>query len=361
MARWIVTFATLAAVSGALAAERIKDIVDIKGVRGNPLHGVGAVIGLNGTGDGSKAIGQMLASILRKKGIVLQPGDLTSKNAALVLVTAELGPWTRRDSRIDVTVSSAGAAMSLQGGKLVATELQGLDGQVYAVAQGSVVIGGFSATGQNATITKNHTTVGQVPGGAIVEREEIAEIVEKGEISLLLRNPDYATASRVAEEINKLHPQSSNAVDAGTVRIRLPESVTEANVAAFIARIGEPQVTSDMPAVVVINERTGTIVVGESVRISKVAISHGNLSIITEEIAKVSQPNVLSRTGTTTVTNRTAQKAIESKGELHLINTANVSELARALNAMGLTPRDLIAIFGALKKAGALQADVKTM
>jgi len=161
--------------------------------------------------------------------------------------------------------------------------------------------------------------------------------------------------------INKLHPQSSCAVDAGTIRVKLPKPVSRTNIAGFIAQIGEPQITSDMPAVVVINERTGTIIVGENVRISKVAISHGSLSIITEEIESVSQPNVLSRTGTTMVTNRTAQKTIEAKGELHLINTANVSELARALNAMGLTPRDLIAIFEALKKAGALQADIKTM
>ena len=361
MARWMMTFAALAAVSAPLAAERIKDIVEIKGVRGNPLHGVGAVIGLNGTGDGSKAIGQLLASVLRKKGVVLQPDDLASKNAALVLVTAELGPWNRRGSRIDVTVSSAGSATSLQGGKLVATELEGLDRQVYAVAQGSIAIGGFSATGQNASITKNHTTVGRIAGGAIVEREEVAEIIEQGEITLLLRNPDYATADKVAEAINKLHPQSSCAVDAGTIRVKLPGSVSQTNIAGFIAQIGEPQITSDMPAVVVINERTGTIIVGENVRISKVAISHGSLSIITEEIERVSQPNVLSRTGTTMVTNRTAQKTIEAKGELHLINTANVSELARALNAMGLTPRDLIAIFEALKKAGALQADIKTM
>ena len=362
MTRWIAAFAALAALAGPLAAERVKDIVDIKGVRGNPLHGFGVVIGLNGTGDSSKASGQAIASYLRRKGIVLQPNDLTSKNIASVIVTAELGPWSRRDSRIDVTVSSIGSASSLQGGKLILTELTGADGQVYAVAQGSISIGGYTAGGQNAAIVKNHPTVGRIVGGATVEREELAEVVEQGEITLLLRNADYATANQIASAVDKLYPRSSYAADAGTIRVRLPKAVDKTTLSAFIARIGQIQVDSDVPAVVIINERTGTIVVGQNVGISRVAISHGNLSIVAEEQETASQPLPFSRTGTTEKLNETRLKAIEEKGALNVVDrTVSVSEMARALNAMGLTPRDLIAIFEALKKAGALQAELKIM
>jgi len=303
-----------------------------------------------------------MASYLRKKGIVLQPDDLTSKNIASVIVTAELGPWNRRGSRIDVTVSSIGSATSLQGGKLVMAELTGADGQVYAVAQGSISTGGYSAGGQKATIVKNHPTVGRITGGAIVEREEIAEIVQKGEVTLLLRNADYATADKIAKAVNKLVPLSAYAADPGTIRVRLPKAVRKTNVSSFLVRIGVLKVDSEMPAVVIINERTGTIIVGENVGISKVAISHGNLSIVSEERETVSQPLPFSRTGTSEKLNETKIKAIEEKGALNVVNrTVSVSDMARALNAMGLTPRDLIAIFEALKKAGALQAELKIM
>ena len=359
---WLVSAVLVLGLAPAAGGERVKDIVDIKGVRGNPLWGYGLVIGLNGTGDNSTASRRALTNILRQKGLVLMPSDLTSKNIASVIVTTELPPFARRSSHIDVTVSTIGSASSLQGGKLLMTELVGADGQVYAVAQGSVSTGSFAAGGEKATLVKNHPTVGRIAGGATVEREEIAEIVEKGEITLLLRNADYTTAHKIATEINKLYPASSYAADAGTIRVRLPKTVKRTTITPFIDRIGSVQVKSDMPAVVIINERTGTIIVGENVGISKVAISHGNLSIITEELEGVSQPQPLSRTGTTEKIKQTNLKAVEEKGTLNVLDrTVSVSEMARALNAMGLTPRDLIAIFEALKKAGALQADLKIM
>jgi flagellar P-ring protein precursor FlgI len=362
MGRWIISIATVGALAAPLGAEYVRDITDVKGVRGNPLHGFGLVIGLSGTGDNSPASKQAMASYLRRMGIVLKPEDLASKNIASVVVTAELGPWNRRDSRIDVTVSAIGSASSLQGGELLMTELRGADGQVYAVAQGPVSTGGYSASGEKATIVKNHPTVARIPGGATVEREELGRYVEQGEVTLLLRNADFATVSKIAEAVNKLHPQSAYAPDPGTIRVKLPRTVGEKNVSAFLARIGALEVDSEMPAVVIINERTGTIIVGANVGISKVAISHGNLSIITQERERASQPMPLSRTGTTERLKETRLKAIEEKGTLNVVNrTVTVSDMARALNAMGLTPRDLIAIFEALKQAGALQAELKTM
>jgi flagellar P-ring protein precursor FlgI len=354
--------AMILALSAPLGAEQIKDITDIKGVRGNPLHGFGLVIGLNSTGDNAAASKQAMASYLRRLGIVLKPEDLTSKNIASVIVTAELGPWARLGSRIDVTVSAIGSASDLQGGELLMTELRGADGQVYAVAQGAISTGGFTATGDKASIVKNHPTVARLPGGARVEREELGHYVERGEATLLLRNADFATATGIAEAINKLHANSSYAVDPGTIRVKLPSTVNEKNVSGFLARIGKLEVDSEMPAVVIINERTGTIIVGANVGISKVAISHGNLSIVAEERESASQPLPFTRAGTTEKLRQTRLKTIEEKGTINVVNrTVTVSDMARALNAMGLTPRDLIAIFEALKQAGALQAELKTM
>jgi len=362
MSRWMIAFAALLATAGPLAGERIKDVVTIKGVRSNPLWGYGLVIGLNATGDDSETSRRALTNLLRRKGLVLKTTDIKSKSIASVIVTAELPPFARRDSKIEVTVSAIGNASSLQGGELLPTELVGADGQVYAVAKGPVSIGGYVATGEKSSVVKNHPTVGRITGGAEVEREEVSTLIERGEITLLLRNADYATATKIAQEINKVYVQSCRAMDAGTVRVRLPKSVKQDNVTEFIARIGTLQIESDMPAVVIINERTGTIIVGQNVGISKVAISHGNLSIITEEREAVSQPLPFSRAGTTEKTSETAIKALEEKGPIHVVDrTVSVSEMARALNAMGLTPRDLITIFEALKKAGALQAELKIM
>lgn len=364
--------AVLVIVAGLLAAqsasaERVKDIVDIQGVRGNPIYGTGLVIGLAGSGDSSLPSRQMMTNILRRSGLVFSPSDLNAGNTAIVMVTAELGAFDHRDSRIDVTVSSVEDASSLQGGQLVATPLYGADGQVYAVASGPVSLGGFSASGKAASVTKNHQTVGRIPGGAIVEKEETATFVENiaGEnyLSLNLANEDFTTAEHISRAINRLYPDCAAAMDAGTVRIRLPRGIGPREVAGFIDQVGSLQVQVDSPAVVVINERTGTIVVGRHVGISAVAISQGSLVVKIKETEYVSQPIApFSNAGTTERVPDTMIGVEEREGHLIPIPEAvTVSDLARALNAIGATPRDLIAIFNALKKAGALQAKLEIM
>ena len=361
-AAWLALAAALLAPAAGARAERIKDIADLQGVRSNPLWGYGLVIGLDGTGDGSDLSRRALTNVLRRSGLVLDPNDLDSDNIASVLVTAELPPFGRKGAAIDVTVSTIGNAESLQGGTLLLTPLMGADGQVYAVSQGQLVVGGFSAAGERSSITKNHPTVGRIPSGATIEREELATFVHKGRITWQLKNPDFATARRMAEAINGRYPKAATAEDAGTVRVTLPEKAGKDQVTAFIDTLGALAVTVDAPALVVINERTGTIIVGQNVKISTAAISHGNLTVITQEEDFVSQPAPFSRTGTTEKTHRTRQKVTEEQRSLHVVpRQVSVSELARALNAMGLTPRDLISIFEALKQAKALQAELKIM
>jgi flagellar P-ring protein precursor FlgI len=360
--RLMLAAAMLAAVPAVAAAERLKDIADIAGVRGNPLTGVGVVVGLNATGDNSVLAQRALANAMRKNAdIVVAPAELSSKNIAAVTVTCELSAWGRKGGSIDVIVSALGNASSLQGGVLLVTELKGLDGKVHAVAQGPLSIGGFTAAGQSGSVSKNHATTGRIPGGAIIEIEELGEIVKDGKITLTLRNADHATSQKIADAINAVYADSARALDAAAVCIALPKTVSRDKVNEFIAKIGEIQVKVDTPALVVINERTGTIIVGENVVISTVAISHGNLSIITQEKQFVSQPTALSNTGTTEKVNRTEITAVEDKARLVVVEQVSVAELARALNAMGLTPRDMIAIFQALKEAGALQAQLKVM
>ena len=348
------------ALAGPAAGERIKDIVEVQGIRGNPLVGFGVVVGLNGTGDSSPSSQRAMASALQRMGINLSPADLASKNIASVMVTATLPPFGRAGSAIDVTVSSFGSASSLLGGTLLMTELKGADGQVYAVAQGDVSVGGFSAEGQASSVTKNHTTAGRIPNGATVEKEELASFVTDGAVALQLRNPDFTTSQRIAQAVDAVFPAAAVAVDAATVQIQLPPKMSRADVAGFMDRIGKLEVEVDQPAVVVINERTGTIVVGENVGISAVAISHGNLSIVTQEKDYVSQPGPFAEVGKTEKVHRTDIKAVEDRGPLRVVpRKVSVAELAKALNAMGLTPRDLISIFQDLKKAGALQAELR--
>ncbi len=363
MRRWIAIPLVILALTGAARSERLKDIVEIKGVRSNPIWGYGLVVGLNGTGDDSETSRRAMANILRRQGMVLKPEDVKSKNIASVIVTAELPPFGRAGTRIDVTISVIGNANSLQGGTLLLTPMVGADGEVYAVAQGPISVGGFSAGGASASVSKNHPTVGRIPNGATIEREELATYVEDGEITLQLRNADFTTAERVAKVINGLAAGSAHATDAGAVVVRLPEDMTPKDVTGFVDKIGVLEVKVDQPALVVINERTGTIVVGESVTISTVAITHGSLSIKTKDTEKVHQPPPLAPRGSITVTTTDTQvEASEEKRALRVVpKQLTVAELARALNAMGLTPRDLIAIFQALRQAGALQANLKIM
>lgn len=344
-------------------AERIKDIVTIKGERGNQLYGYGVVVGLNGTGDDSEQSRRAVASVLRRMNITFDPGEIDAANVASVFVTCELGPFDRTGQKIDVSVNTIGSASSLQGGRLLMTSLIGADGQVYATAQGAVILGGFGAAGQDATVTKGHLTSGSIPDGATVEREELAEVVQNGEIALLLKNPDHTTAEEIVAAVNTVWPNASHAADAGTVRVRIPPTVEKNKVNQFLNRIGHLTVEVDQPARVVINEKTGTIIVGQNVTISTVAITHGNLTIATEEKEYVSQPTGNFGDGGTTETyNRTSVKAVEKKVNMHVVaKTLTVTQLAQALNAMGLTPRDMIAIFQAIKAAGALQAELKTI
>jgi flagellar P-ring protein precursor FlgI len=363
----ILLFVVLLSAVEVGQCERIKDIVDIQGIRSNPLVGIGLVVGLAGTGDTTLLSRQMLTNILRDSGLVLSPDNLTGGNIAVVMVTAELGPFAREGSQIDVDVSAIGDAKSLQGGMLLPTPLKGLDGQVYAVAQGGVSIGGWAASGDKASITKNHQTVGRIPDGAIVEKEEIATFVEyiadHRLITLNLRNIDFSTAERISEAINQTFPNSAAVVDAGTIIVKVPSEVSRTGIAGFIDDITKHEVKVDIPAVVVINERTGTIVVGENVGISTVAISQGSLVIKIKESAIVSQPIApFSDAGTTEVIPETILGVEEKEGYLIPVTRAvTVSELAKTLNAIGATPRDLIAIFNALKKAGALQAKLVIM
>ncbi len=353
----------LAAAPAASTAERIKDIADIQGVRSNPLQGMGLVVGLSGTGDGAALTPRLLANLIRRfEGLSVVPADLVSENVAVVMVRAELPPFARRGQKIDVDVSSILDAESLQGGTLLTTQLKGLDGEVYAVAHGPVVIGGFSASGERSAISQNHTTVGRIPRGADVEREEVATFVENGTVTYNLRNPDFSTAESFRTVVNAVFPGAAQTIDAGTVRVGMQATLARGQVAWFVDRIGRLVVKVDTPALVVINERTGTIVVGENVGISTVAISHGNLSIITQEREAFSQPLPFSRAGTTGRIRQTDITAVEGQAELNVLpSKASVQELAKALNAMGLTPRDLISIFEALRKAGALQAELKVM
>ena len=355
--------------------ERIKDIVDIQGVRGNPLTGLGLVIGLTNTGDTSLPSQQVLVNMLKDYGLVLSPSDFSGGNVALVWVTADLGPFARRGSRIDVVVSSIGNAKSLQGGILLPTPLkgldgEGLDGQVYAVAQGAISLAGWTVSGDMASVTKNHQTVGRIPGGATVEKEEIATYVEtlSGQrfITLNLRNVDFSTAEHIAKSINQIHPGSAAAIDAGTIKVRVPEKIRQEGIAGFIDAITKPDVKVDVPAIVVINERTGTIVVGETVGISAMAISQGSLVVKIKEMDIVSQPTapagLFSGAGSTAITQDTALEIDEPQGHLiPMARAVTVADLAKALNAIGASPSDLIAIFHALKKAGALQARLEIM
>lgn len=348
-------------------AERIKDIVEIQGVRGNPLTGVGLVIGLAGTGDTGLLSRQMLTNILRESGLVLSPSELTGGNIAVVMVTAELGPFDREGMRIDVDVSALGDAKSLQGAMLLPTPLKGLDGQVYAVAQGGISLGGWSVAGKQATMSKNHQTVGRVADGAIVEKAELATFIEQvaGQrfITFSLRNNDFSTAQRISEIINQSYADSAVVLDAASIKVAVPSEVTPRDIIAFLDEITQKEVTVDMPATVVINERTGTIVVGENVGISSVAISQGSLVVKVKETAQVSQPTApFSEAGSTEVIPETMVGVEEQNAYLIPVERAvTVSELAKTLNAIGASPRDLIAIFNALKEAGALQAKLVIM
>jgi len=342
-------------------AVRIKDIADIKGVRKNQLVGYGLVLGLDGTGDGkdSKFTIQSLTSMLEKMGVTVNADDIKVDNVAAVMVTSVLPPFAKSGSRIDVLVSSIGDASNLQGGTLLLTPLRGADGQVYAVAQGPVSTGGFSAGGSGGNVQKNFPTVGRVAGGALIEKEIESDFFNKKKISLVLHDPDFTTASRVAEAVNTvLYDNLAETRDSGTIDIMVPERYL-GKIVSLITLVEGLNIQPDFRAKVVINERTGTVVMGSMVRISAVAIAHGNLSIEINDSQDVSQPLPFSQ-GETVVTVDTDVAVREGNNRLILVDPgASIGEVVRALNALGVSPRDLIAIFQAINAAGALQAELE--
>lgn len=340
----------------------VRDLVMISGARDNQLVGYGLVVGLAGDGDKDPIYTkQTIANILQRHGITVPGTTLSAKNVAVVLVTADIPAFAKSGARLDVLVSSMGDAKTLQGGVLLQTPLIGADNRVYAVAQGALSVGGFTAGptgGGGANVSKNHPTVGTIIGGAIVEREIPATIMRDNTIELLLREPSFTSASRLAEAVNQTFTNAAQAVDSTSVLVRMPAGIEKFPV-DFIARLQAIEVTPDTPARIIINERSGTIVATSAIRISNCAVSQGNLTITVASTLDVSQPNPLSKSGSTVVTPRTDTKVVESKASLvTLPELPTVEKIASALNALGVTPRDMMAIFQAMKQAGALQAEL---
>lgn len=336
---------------------RVKDVARIQGVRDNQIFGLGLVVGLQGTGDGSgsKANIQMIANMLSSFGITVTANDLRMRNIAAVMVTADLPTSLRTGDRLDVTISSIGDARSLQGGFLLQTPLQAANGQIFAVAQGAVSIGGFVVGGGGGSAQVNHTTVGTVPNGAIVERElEGASLAADGRISLVLFDPDFTTASRLVQVVNDVFQENiAWARDQGTIEIEVPLTYSN-NIVSFIAELEELPVRPDVNARVVINERTGTVVMGSSVRVAQVAVSHGNLKVQVQREVNVSHPPSFSG-GDTVVTEATTFDVEEEPSHFAMVDgSTNVQDLVDGLNAIGASPRDIIAILQAVKAAGAL-------
>ena len=347
-------------------AVRIKDIADIKGVRQNQLVGYGLVVGLEGTGDSDDSLFtiQSLASLLEKMGVTVQTDDIADvENVAAVMVTADLPPFAGLGSRLDVLVSSIGDAETLQGGTLLFTPLKGADGSVYAIAQGPVSTGGFAVSGNSGDqVQKNFPTVARVVGGGLVEKEIHSNFNQKESLTLVLHDPDFTTASRVAQAINRaFYSQLAQTENAGSIRVSVPENYLGDTV-QFVTLVESLGVTPDMISKVVVNERTGTVIMGENVRIATIAIAHGNLSIQINESQNVSQPLPFSRGGKTVVTPESDIVVQEGKNPIFLVESGvSIGELVKALNALGVSPRDLIAIFQALKAAGALQAELEVI
>jgi flagellar P-ring protein FlgI len=346
----------------AQAATRIKDIISVQGVRANQLVGYGLVIGLNGTGDtlrNSPFTQQSLQSMLDRMGINVRNSNARTRNIAAVIVTADLPAFAGKGARIDITVSSLGDATSLAGGSLILTPLIGADNQIYAVGQGPLAVAGFASGGKAETLTQGVPTTGRIPNGALVEREAPGRLAEEKTLVIELRNPDFNTAVNVADAINahtvrRYGVKVARENDLRTISIDRPFFI---NPTRFIADIGELAVETDVPARVVIDERTGTIVIGRDVQVSTVAVAHGNLTVRVTESAKVSQPLPFSK-GETVVTPETTISAEQKGGNFAIVKGTNLQTLVAGLNRIGLKPPGIIAILQAIKSAGALQADL---
>jgi flagellar P-ring protein precursor FlgI len=368
LARLGVMLLALAATAiPAGATSRIKDIADFEGVRENQLVGYGLVVGLDGTGDDIKKKSpftrESLIGMLERLGVKVNRSntDLETKNLAAVMITATLPAFARQGSEIDISVSSLGDATSLQGGSLLATPLIGADGEVYAVAQGQITIGGFKATGAAETIVRGVPTSGRIVRGAIVEREIPFELNQLNSLKLSLRNPDFTTAQRVADAINAaVGAGTALPLDSGTVQLNSAQF--PGGPAALITNVEQLPIEPDQQARVVIDENTGVIVMGENVRISKVAVAQGNLTIRVTETPQVSQPSPFSSTGVTVVVPRTDIEVQEDRTrKLAVLPTSlTLEQLVTGINSLGVGPRDLISILQSIKASGALQADIVT-
>ncbi|WP_068314586.1 flagellar basal body P-ring protein FlgI [Polycladidibacter hongkongensis] len=348
----------------ANSASRIKDIADFEGIRENQLIGYGLVVGLNGSGDGlnnAPFTRQSLQAMLERLGVNTNELDLNTKNAAAVMVTANLPPFSTQGSRIDVAVSALGDASSLQGGTLLVTPLIGANGETYAIAQGPVTVAGFEASGDAASITRGVPTSGRVANGGLVEKEVDFKLASLDTLRIALRNPDLTTTRRVALAINELIGlPTAEPLDSATVRISLPR-LYDGNIVDLLTDIEQLVIEPDMPARIVIDESSGIIVMGKEVKVSTVAVAQGNLTVTIAEAPQVSQPDPFSL-GETTQVPRTNVSVDEDNSHLAIVSEAvTLQQLVDGLNALGISPRDLIAILQAIKAAGALQAEIEVL
>ncbi len=340
-------------------ADRIKDIAKFEGVRDNQLIGYGLVVGLDGSGDKGKTAVQSISSMLKRMGITVNANDIKTKSIAAVVITATLPPFAKPGMKIDALVSTIGDAKSIQGGTLLLAPLKGPDGKVYGLAQGPVSIGGFAAEGEGASTQKNHPTAGKIPEGITIEKEPVFTLGSGEEIRLFLNKADFATVDSISKKINEeLQGEFAFPLDPAAVNVVVPPAY-RGNLVGLITRVEYLDVKVDMTAKVVINERTGTIIIGDKVRISPVAIAHGSLAIEINEMPEVSQPPPLApENAETTVVPRTNISVKEQKASLIPVAGVTLGQVIRALNALGVTPRDLISILQALKASGALRAEL---
>jgi len=341
-------------------AERIKDIAGLEGARENQLIGYGLVVGLHNTGDISLTTMQSIANMLARMGMLVNAKDIQAKNTAAVIVTGTLPAFPKPGIRIDAVVSAMGDAKNLQGGTLLLTSLKGPDQKVYGLAQGPISLGGFGAASGGAAVQKNHPTAGRIPNGVIIEKGLDISLKRGEDIHIVLHHPDFTTAFQVSKTINqKMGGEYAEAIDPSMIKVRMPDDFL-GGLMGFITQIESLDVVMDTLAKVIINERTGTVVMGERVRISPVAISHGNLTIEVSTDYKVSQPLPYApNTAQTIVVPQTKMEVKEQKSSLIEVSGVTLGEVVRALNALGVTPRDLIAVVQALKSAGALKVELE--
>lgn len=369
MRKWLAVLTVIAAVvmlaagpaaEAAQATTRIKDIAKIQGVRGNQLVGYGLVSGLNGTGDSTKSVFtiQSMASMLKNFGVAISASQMQTKNMAAVMVTAYLPPFAKPGDTIDISVSSMGDAKSLQGGVLLQTPLKAANGQVYAVGQGALSVGGYAAASGGASQQKNFPTVAMIPGGALVERDVPAQFNDRGSVTLSLNQPDFTTASRIGAAIDYRFGAVSSTPDPGTVVVNVPPEYGS-NTVGFVAALEDIYVIPDNSAKVIINERTGTVVIGGNVTIDEVAVAQGGLTVKIGNKTEVSQPPPLSGGSTVVTNNPTVDVQEQTASLIALPASTSVGDVVRSLNAVGATPRDVIAILQAIKASGALHADLQ--